>query len=124
MYRDNPLWGAPRIHGELLLLGFSVAQATVSNYMPRRGRGSPQGWRSCAHIGGGDRNRDLRRGSDRTRVRHRVGHFSHVIAGSVEATFIVTVGHAMSGDYAFRSFLPAQNLIVWTRPQGHDRLAR
>lgn len=46
MCRDNPLWGAPRIHGELLLLGFSVAQATVSNYMPRRGRGSPQGWRT------------------------------------------------------------------------------
>ena len=46
MCRDNPLWGAPRIHGELLLLGFSVAQATVSNYLPRRGRGSPQGWRT------------------------------------------------------------------------------
>jgi hypothetical protein len=29
MNQENPLWGAPRIHGELLLLGFSVAQATV-----------------------------------------------------------------------------------------------
>jgi hypothetical protein len=47
--RDNPLWGVPRIHGELLLLGFSVAQATVSNYMPRRSRGSPQGWRTFLH---------------------------------------------------------------------------
>ena len=36
---ENPLWGAPRIHGELLRLGFDVAQSTVSNYMvPRRDR--------------------------------------------------------------------------------------
>lgn len=36
---ENPLWGAPRIHGELLKLGFDVAQSTVSKYMLRR-RGS------------------------------------------------------------------------------------
>ena len=30
---ENPLWGAPRIHGELLKLGFEVAQSTVSKYM-------------------------------------------------------------------------------------------
>ncbi len=30
---DNPLWGAPRIHGELLKLGFSVAQSSVAKYM-------------------------------------------------------------------------------------------
>jgi hypothetical protein len=43
---DNPLWGAPRIHGELLKLGFEVAQSTVSKYMiPRRGSPS-QGWRT------------------------------------------------------------------------------
>jgi len=36
---ENPLWGAPRIHGELLKLGIEVAQSTVSIYMvPRRGR--------------------------------------------------------------------------------------
>ena len=36
---ENPLWGAPRIHGELLKLGIAVAQSTVSLYMvPRRGR--------------------------------------------------------------------------------------
>jgi hypothetical protein len=29
---DNPLWGAPRIHGELLKLGFEVAQSTVANH--------------------------------------------------------------------------------------------
>jgi hypothetical protein len=33
MSNDNPLWGAPRIHGELLKLGFEVAQSTVSKYM-------------------------------------------------------------------------------------------
>src|SRR5438067_198198 len=39
MSLDNPLWGAPRIHGELLKLGFAVAQSTVSIYMvPRRDR--------------------------------------------------------------------------------------
>jgi transposase InsO family protein len=41
---DNPLWGAPRIHGELLKLGFAVAQSTVAKYMVKR-RGPPsQGW--------------------------------------------------------------------------------
>jgi transposase InsO family protein len=39
MSLECPLWGAPRIHGELLKLGFRVAQSTVSRYMiPRRGR--------------------------------------------------------------------------------------
>jgi hypothetical protein len=37
MSRENPLWGASRIHGELLMLGFEVAQSTVSKYMVRRG---------------------------------------------------------------------------------------
>jgi transposase InsO family protein len=45
MCRENPLWGAPRIHGELLMLGFSVAQSTVSKYMIRGPRGPSQGWR-------------------------------------------------------------------------------
>ena len=43
---ENPLWGAPRIHGELLKLGFDVAQSSVAKYMAKR-RGSPsQGWRT------------------------------------------------------------------------------
>jgi hypothetical protein len=33
---DNPLWGAPRIHGELLKLGFAVAQSSVAKYMVKR----------------------------------------------------------------------------------------
>ena len=37
---DNPLWGAPRIHGELRKLGFEVAQSSVAKYMVKR-RGSP-----------------------------------------------------------------------------------
>jgi hypothetical protein len=43
---ENPLWGAPRIHGELLKLGFEVAQSSVAKYMVKR-RGAPsQGWRT------------------------------------------------------------------------------
>jgi Integrase core domain len=46
MSMENPLWGAPRIHGELLKLGFSVAQSTVAKYMVKR-RGPPsQGWKA------------------------------------------------------------------------------
>src|ERR1700731_1169655 len=46
MSTENLLWGAPRIHGELLKLGFSVAQSTVAKYMVKR-RGPPsQGWRT------------------------------------------------------------------------------
>src|SRR5246127_566308 len=40
MSAENQLWGAPRIHGELLKLGFSVAQSTVAKYMVKR-RGAP-----------------------------------------------------------------------------------
>jgi hypothetical protein len=46
MSSANPLWGAPRIHGELLKLGIGVGQATVAKYMVRR-RGAPSPtWRS------------------------------------------------------------------------------
>jgi hypothetical protein len=41
---DNPLWGAPRIHGELLKLGFDVAQSSVAKYMIKRSGPSAQGW--------------------------------------------------------------------------------
>src|SRR6478736_925449 len=42
---ENLLWGAPRLHGELLKLGFEVAQSSVAKYMVKR-RGAPsQGWR-------------------------------------------------------------------------------
>jgi transposase InsO family protein len=44
MSQENPLWGAPRIHGELLKLGFTVAQSTVARYMARRDDPSGQSW--------------------------------------------------------------------------------
>jgi hypothetical protein len=50
---ENPLWGAPKIHGELLKLGIDVAQSTVSIYMvPRQGR-PLQTWKSFLrnHVG-------------------------------------------------------------------------
>ena len=46
MSMENPLWGAPRIHGELLKLGFEVAQSSVAKYMVRRCRPPSQGWRT------------------------------------------------------------------------------
>src|SRR5450755_2270992 len=46
MSLENPLWGAPRIHGELLKLGIEIAQSSVAKYMVKR-RGPPsQGWRT------------------------------------------------------------------------------
>jgi transposase InsO family protein len=42
----NPLWGAPRIHGELLKLGVDVGQTSVAKYMARRRGGPSQGWRT------------------------------------------------------------------------------
>jgi hypothetical protein len=46
---ENFLWGAPRIHGELLKLGFTVSQATVSRYMPAPNRRPRQSWRAFFH---------------------------------------------------------------------------
>src|SRR5271169_5756808 len=46
---ENPLWGAPRIHGELLKLGFEVAQSSVAKYRVRRRRPPGQGWRTFLH---------------------------------------------------------------------------
>ena len=46
MSRANALWGAPRIHGELLKLGFEVAQSTVARYMCRHSRPPSQCWRT------------------------------------------------------------------------------
>ena len=43
---ENPLWGAPRIHGELLKLGFEVAQSSVAKYMVKRCGQPSQGWRT------------------------------------------------------------------------------
>jgi transposase InsO family protein len=42
----NPLWGAPRIHGELLKLGITIGQTTVAKYMARTKRPPSQGWKT------------------------------------------------------------------------------
>jgi transposase InsO family protein len=49
----NPLWGAPRIHGELLKLGIDVSQSTVAKYIPRHRRPPSQTWRTFLtnHVG-------------------------------------------------------------------------
>jgi transposase InsO family protein len=46
MSRENPLWGAPRIHGELLKLGIKIAQSTVAKYMERRHGPAAQSWKT------------------------------------------------------------------------------
>jgi len=53
MTRANPLWGAPRIHGELQKLGLEISQATVSKYLVRRRTPPSQTWRTFLdnHIG-------------------------------------------------------------------------
>src|SRR5258705_5274219 len=50
MSADNPLWGAPRIHGELLKLGFEIAQSSVAKYMVKRSWPPSQGWRTFLRI--------------------------------------------------------------------------
>src|SRR6516165_2847493 len=47
----NPLWGAPRIHGELLKLGIDIGQTTVAKYMAKRRQPPSQGWKTflCNH---------------------------------------------------------------------------
>jgi hypothetical protein len=49
MSLDNPLWGAPRIHGEVLKLGFEIAQSSVAKYMVKRREPPSQGWRTFLH---------------------------------------------------------------------------
>ncbi len=53
MARANPLWGAPRIHGELQKLGLQISQATVSKYLVRHRMPPSQTWRTCLanHVG-------------------------------------------------------------------------
>jgi putative transposase len=46
MSRENPLWGAPRIHGELLKLGITIGETSVSKYMIRQRKPPSQTWRT------------------------------------------------------------------------------
>jgi hypothetical protein len=53
MASENRLWGAPRIHGELLKLGITVSERTVSRYLPDRLTTPSQTWRTflANHLG-------------------------------------------------------------------------
>src|SRR5438093_6718452 len=53
MASANPLWGAPRIHGELLKLGIEISERTVSRVMPKMRTGPSQTWKTflANHIG-------------------------------------------------------------------------
>ncbi len=53
MSRENPLWGAPRIHGELLKLGIEISEATVSKLVTRHPKPPSQTWRTFIenHVG-------------------------------------------------------------------------
>jgi hypothetical protein len=46
MSTANPVWGAPRIHGEFLKLGIQLSQATVAKYMERQREPPSQSWRT------------------------------------------------------------------------------
>jgi len=46
MSRENPLWGAPRIHGELLKLGIDIGETSVGKYLARRRKPPSQTWRT------------------------------------------------------------------------------
>jgi hypothetical protein len=46
MSRDNPLWGAPRIQGELLKLGIDIGETSMSKYIVRQRRPPSQTWRT------------------------------------------------------------------------------
>src|SRR6266566_9687577 len=47
MCRENPSWGAPRVHGELLKLGIDIGETSVSKYMVRCHQRPSQTWRTC-----------------------------------------------------------------------------
>ena len=65
----NPLWGAPRIHGELLKVGIDVGQTTVAKYMVRHTHPPSQGWRTFLH----NHASDLISGRDTPRSTSRPG---------------------------------------------------
>jgi putative transposase len=47
MAAENPLWGAPRIHSEILKLGYKMCESTVQRYMPKKGkRSNGQNWKT------------------------------------------------------------------------------
>ena len=81
MSRANPLWGAPRIHGELLKLGIDLFQTTVAKYMIRHRKPPSPSWRAFL-----DNHLKL------SRDRRRIVHFNVTEHPSVEWTGRQLVG--------------------------------
>jgi hypothetical protein len=77
--KENPQWGASRIHGELLMLGFEVAQSTVSKYMVRGGTPPSQSWKTFLlnHAQAAD-------GGPSKQVSDAIGPLRSVLVGSTE----------------------------------------
>src|SRR6267378_624532 len=73
MSAENPLWGAPRIHGELLKLGFEVAQSSVAKYMVKRCGPPSQGWSTETLSGSTSHLIQLQSGSHVRSRRHSLG---------------------------------------------------
>jgi len=61
MKQNNPTWGAPRIHGELLQLGFEISEPTVSRYLQRLHCGCGLWTVGSARVDGGDSNSQMKR---------------------------------------------------------------
>jgi hypothetical protein len=103
MSTENRLWGAPRIHGELLKLGIAVSERTVSRYLPDRTRGWSQTWRTFLtnHVG------DLM-GSSAVASSALPGDDDVVDTGLFSFGVTPTSGNAgrlqPGGDYQWRSF--------------------
>ena len=92
MSAENRLWGAPRIHGELLKLGFEISQSTVAKYMARR-RGPPsQGWRAFLR-----------------------NHAPHIAA--MDLFVVPTIGFALL--YVFVIVRLDRRTLVWTNVTRH-----
>jgi len=53
--RENSLWGAPHIHGELLKLGINIGETSVGKYMVRHRKPPSQGWRTFLPLTGQSR---------------------------------------------------------------------
>ncbi len=91
MARENFLWGAPRIHGELLMLGFTVSQATVSRYLPAPVRRPTQPWRSFLRNQAsafGQYSEARSRGSARPPVRYYWAELTRFTAAQIAAVAI------------------------------------
>ena len=83
MSKENPLWGALRIHGELLKLGIEVAESTVAKYMVTRQGPPSQNWRTFLrnHAEAIASHRSLRGSYYLFQVALRAGHSSSTPAG-------------------------------------------